>query len=85
MSLKDFVMPRFQARPGDQTWGRFNYPVTITQKNALDAVLHLFAGTGFEMIHSQKTCNGDVILVIEGRSVTIKRSGRMYPTKADGW
>lgn len=78
---------RFQARPGDHRWGKYDYPVTPTQKKALEALMYMTSGLPRapgnpnlpeEGFYSQRSDNGAVIFGINHQSVTVMRSGRMY-------
>lgn len=78
---------RFEARPDDLRWGRFGYPVTRTQKNALDALLYMLSGCversyenplnprGF--FCSQYPSDGRVVVGLNHQSLTVWRSGRI--------
>lgn len=87
MTFKISEATRFPRRTGDLTWGKYAYNVTHTQKQALDGLLYVVYGVAPEHIdrglpndayYSQNPLNGDVILGINSRSVTVKRSGRLY-------
>lgn len=79
-------MAKFAGRPGDRTWGKYDYPVTITQKASLDGLVYMLSGLpraqnqpdlwqgGF---YSQNPTDGGVIIGIEHQSLTVHRSGRI--------
>lgn len=75
---------RFKKRTGDLAWGQYDYPVTRSQKAALDGIMNLFSTLPKNqrgpstMFYSQKLLNGDVTIGIYHRSVTVTRHGRVY-------
>jgi hypothetical protein len=80
-------MPRFKGRKGDLTWGRYNYPVTQSQKDTLDGLEYLMRGLprahpangdipeGY--FASQNLLDGGVIIGLHHNSVTVHRTGRI--------
>lgn len=79
-------MAKFKGRPGDLVWGRYDYPVTRTQKDALDGIWYMLGGLprafnqedlpagGF---YSQRESSGAVIIGLHHQSVSVHRSGRI--------
>jgi hypothetical protein len=82
-------MGKFPGKPGDQVWGVYDFPVTFTQKQALDALWYMMSGLprGFQQkgrwalpagaFYSQRETNGDVVIGLNHHSVTVHRSGRL--------
>jgi hypothetical protein len=82
-------MTRFAGRKGDLTWGRFDYPVTRTQKATLDGLWHMMNGLprGYEQrgsyalpeggFYSQRPDTGDVVIGLHHHSVNVHRNGRI--------
>jgi hypothetical protein len=75
---------KFAGRPGDFSWGKYDYPVTRTQKEALDGLRYLMSGLpqsregipeGY--FCSQRPDNGDVVMGLHHQSVTVDRNGRV--------
>lgn len=75
--------PKFKKRTGDLTWGKYDYPVTRSQKAALDGIMNLFSMLPEDLrgpstlFYSQTVLNGDVVIGIYLRSVTVTRHGRV--------
>lgn len=79
-------MAKFPGRRGDLKWGMYDYPVTRTQKAALDGLWYMLSGLpkaydppnlpegGF---YSQYPTNGIVIIGLNHRSVSVHRNGRI--------
>lgn len=80
-------MGKFAGRRGDLKWGRYNYPVTKTQKATLDGLWYMMSelprayGGGQSLpqggFYSQMEDSGDVIIGLFGRSVSVHRNGRI--------
>lgn len=82
-------MAKFAGRRGDLTWGKYDYPVTKTQKATLDGLWYMMSGLprGFQQTgswalpdggyYSQTEENGDVIIGLHHQSVTVHRNGRL--------
>lgn len=80
-------MAKFAGRRGDLKWGKFDYPVTKTQKATLDGLWYMMNGlprshsangdTPEGYFCSQTPSNGDVVMGLHGCSVTIHRTGRI--------
>lgn len=78
---------KFKAKTGDLRWGKYDYPVTRSQKQSLDGIMNLFdtllprSSENPKMPHdgfySQLPLNGAVIIGINHRSVTVNRHGRV--------
>lgn len=79
-------MAKFAGRPGDLKWGKYDYPVTRTQKDSLDGLVYMLYGlpraldnpdlwqAGF---YSQNPSDGGVIIGVNHQSVTVDRNGRV--------
>jgi hypothetical protein len=80
-------MARFVGRRKDLTWGPYNYPVTRTQKEALDGLWYMMSGlpqsrsiNGYipeGYFCSQRPDTGEVIMGLHHHSVSIHRNGRI--------
>lgn len=82
-------MAKFAGRKGDLTWGVYDFPVTVTQKQALDGLWYMMSGLplGFQQkgrwalpagaFYSQRETNGDVVIGLNHHSVSVHRSGRI--------
>jgi hypothetical protein len=84
-------MAKFAGRRGDLKWGIYDYPVSPGQKATLDALWYLMGGlpkafgqdkTGVYVLpqggfYSQSEKNGDVIIGLHHKSVTVHRTGRI--------
>lgn len=80
-------MAKFAGRRGDLAWGKYDYPVTRTQKTTLNGLKNLMTGLPHTDIGdrslpegyfcSQRPDNGGVIVGLHHRSVTVHRSGRI--------
>lgn len=82
-------MAKFAGRRGDLTWGKYAYPVTKTQKDALDGIWYMLKGlprgieqTGYWALpeggfYSQNLENGSVIIGLHHNSATVYRSGHV--------
>ena len=80
-------MGRFPGRPGDFTWGKYDYPVTRTQHETLDGLWYMMSG--LPRAHpdngdmpkgyfcSQRSDNGDVVMGLNHHSVSVDRNGRV--------
>lgn len=78
-------MAKYAGKRGDLTWGKYGYPVTRTQKAALDGLWYMMSklpraynsdipAGGF---CSQREDNGDVIIGLHYCSVNVHRNGRI--------
>lgn len=79
-------MAKYLGKRGDLTWGKYDYPVTRTQKQALDGIWYMMSGLpkaykgsglpegGF---CSQRPDTGDVVIGLHHQSVSVHRSGRI--------
>jgi hypothetical protein len=77
---------KFKGRPGDLTWGPFGYPVTQTQKAAVEGIVFMLSSlprafnqpdlwqNGF---YSQNPATGAIIMGLDHHSVSIHRNGRV--------
>jgi hypothetical protein len=77
---------KFDSHRGDLKWGKFDYPVTKTQKATLDGLWYMMSGLpkaydddglpqgGF---YSQNEKTGAVTIGLHHRSVNVHRSGRI--------
>lgn len=80
-------MAKFPRRRGDLKWGVYDFPVTRTQKEALDGLWYMMGGSGVysEMpqggFYSQTPSNGDVVIGMNHRSINVHRSGRITSNK----
>lgn len=86
-------MIRYLAKRGDVTWGVYDYPVTRSQKETLDALCHMLGGlprvtartaVGSAALpkgafYSQHPETGEVMIGLHHRSVSVHRTGRMTP------
>lgn len=82
-------MAKFEGRSDDLVWGKYDYSVTRTQKQALDGLMHVLYGLSPGQInrgdrdlpnggfYSQRPNDGAVLIGIHHRSVTVYRSGRI--------
>lgn len=79
-------MAKFAGRRGDLTWGVFDYPVTRTQKAALDGLWYMMSGLPRSLnnvrhpadsFYSQNGSDGAVIIGLNHESVSVHRSGRI--------
>lgn len=80
-------MSQFKGRRGDLTWGKYEYPVTRTQKETLDELRYLMTGLPHVGIPnenlpkgyfcSQRPDNGEVVIGLHGYSVSVRRNGRL--------
>lgn len=82
---------RYRGQTEDLTWGKYEYKVTRTQKQALDALLYVLYDLSPGQInrnlgmrdlpnggfYSQRPNDGAVLIGIDHRSVTVYRSGRI--------
>ena len=76
---------RFVGRRGDLTWGKFDYPVTKSQKSALDGLWYMMTGLPRQdppnghlpqgLFYSQRPDTGVVIIGLHQYSVNVHRSG----------
>lgn len=76
---------QFKGRRGDLKWGKFKYPVTRTQKAALEGLRYMMRGvpqakyddipSGY--FCSQRIDNGDVVIGLNNHLVSVHRSGRI--------
>lgn len=64
----------------DLTWGDAHYPVTKTQKQALEAIWYVM-GERTDWFYILRKTDGAVILGRRGRSVTVYRTGRITSNK----
>jgi hypothetical protein len=80
------VMAKFPGLPGDLKWGKFDYPVTRSQKNTLDGLHYMMSGlpkhsrtddVPIGYFCSQRPHSGDVIIGLNHESVTVNRQGRI--------
>lgn len=79
-------MSIFPGRRADQKWGRYDYPVTKTQKATLDGLWYMLSGLprayendrlpqgGF---YSQREDTGAVVIGLNHQSVSVHRNGRI--------
>jgi hypothetical protein len=83
-------LAKFKGRRGDLKWGVYDFPVTRTQKAALDGIWYMLRTLpraynpvaedgelpqgGF---YSQRENNGDIVIGLHGNSLTVHRSGRI--------
>lgn len=79
-------MAKFAGRRGDWKWGKYEYPVTRTQWESLDALMYMLSTlprayrqpelwqAGF---YSQNPNDGGVIIGLNHQSVTVHRNGRI--------
>lgn len=84
-------MANFPGKRGDRKWGTYDFPVTRTQKEALEGLWHMFRGLpraygstdlpqgGY---YSQHPTTGAVLIGLHHNSVSVHRSGRITPNKA---
>lgn len=79
-------MAKFAGRPGDLKWGKYEYPVTPTQKLSLEGLVYLVHGLPRALrqpdlwqggFYSQNPSDGGVIFGLNHQSVTVKRDGRI--------
>lgn len=86
MTLSIAEPTRYRGQTEDLTWGKYDYKVTRTQKQALDGLLYVVYGLSPGQIHrglpngafySQRPNDGAVLIGIHHRSVTVYRSGRI--------
>lgn len=79
-------MAKFAGRRGDLKWGKYDYPVTRTQKDTLDGLVYMFSGLPRayenpdlwqEGFYSQHAGDGGVIIGLKHQSVTVDRQGRV--------
>lgn len=76
---------KFRRRYGDLMWGKFDYPVTPTQKKSLDGVAYVLGFSpgrtereaGFTYFYSQDPYSGEVIIGQNHRSLNVNRDGRI--------
>lgn len=80
-------MARFAGRSGDLKWGKYDYPVTKTQKATLDGLWYMMSGlprahpangdmpVGY--FCSQRPSDGVVIMGLHHQSVSVHRNGRI--------
>lgn len=85
----------FKGRSGDLKWGRFDYRVTRTQKEALDGIWYMLTGQTNAadgtanaptrgIFCSQVPLNGAMIIGLDHHSVTVYRSGRIISNAERG-
>lgn len=79
-------MARYKGKKGDLTWGKYDYPMTPTQKATLDGLLLFVNGLpraynqpdlwqgGF---YSQRVDTGAVVIGLNHQSVSVHRTGRI--------
>lgn len=78
-------MAKFAGRRNDLVWGKYDYPVTRTQKATLDGLWYMLSGLpraylsdlprgGF---YSQNPDDGGVVIGLHHQSVTVRRTGRI--------
>src|SRR4051794_30217173 len=79
-------MAKFAGRPGDLKWGKYEYPVTPTQKLSLEGLVYLLHGLPRALdskdlwqggFYSQNPRDGGVIIGLNHQSVTVDRNGRI--------
>ncbi len=79
-------MAKFPGRRGDKVWGKFDYPVTRTQKETLDGLWYMMSGLPksdenldlpTDAFYSQHPVSGDVVIGLVHHSVSVHRSGRL--------
>ena len=75
---------KFEGRPGDFSWGKYDYPVTRTQKETLDGLQYMMSGLPKSLeglpqgyFCSQRPDNGDVVIGLNHQSVNVDRNGRI--------
>jgi hypothetical protein len=86
---KGKLMAKFEGRRGDLVWGKYNYPVTRTQKAALDGIWYMMSKLprGIQQegkwalpdggFYSQRPENGDVVIGLYHQSLNVHRNGRV--------
>lgn len=82
-------MALFSGRRGDLTWGIYDYPVTRTQKAALEGLKYMMSGLPRALDNvipegyfcSQRADNGTVIIGLHHCSVNVDRNGRITSNK----
>lgn len=79
----------FPGKSKDFKWGRYDYPVTKSQKRSLDALWYLLSGLPREYMgsfedtlaegsfYSQDAVTGNVTFGLCHKSVTVDRRGRL--------
>jgi len=89
-------MVKFAGRKGDLTWGKYDYPVTRTQKEALDGLLYMMSGlpkwspsNGYPLMPqgyfcSQREQDGAVVMGLNHHSVSVHRNGRITSNDRKG-
>jgi len=79
-------MNEFKGRRNDTTWGKYDYPVTQTQKAALEGLWFMTRGLPRAVdnpdlpkgcFYSQHPITGAVIFGLFHRSVSVLRNGRV--------
>lgn len=80
-------MTKFAGHKGDLTWGKYDFPVTRTQKSTLDGLWYMMSGlprshpmngdmpAGY--FCSQRPSSGDVVIGLNHQSVNVHRNGRI--------
>lgn len=82
-------MAKFAGRRGDLKWGVYDFPVTRTQKAALDALWFIMGGGGTYSVlpadgfYSQTESDGTVIIGLNHRSVNVHRDGRVTSNRKE--
>jgi hypothetical protein len=83
------TMAKFAGRRGDLKWGKYDYPVTKTQKATLDGLLYMMSGlptwhpaNGYPLMPegyfcSQYPSDGRVVMGLNHQSVSVHRNGRV--------
>lgn len=85
-------MAKFEGRPGDMTWGRYDYPVTRTQCETLDGAWFLLTGLPISRMRDDaprgvfysQTPDGMVVIGKNHRSINVDRNGRVTGNFREG-
>lgn len=77
---------RYKGKPRDLKWGKYDYPVTPSQKKTLEALWYMMSGlprspeNGFTPVGyfcSQRVDTGTVIIGLNHESINVHRSGHI--------
>lgn len=77
---------RYRGKPRDKKWGKYDYPVTPSQKRVLEAIWYMLSGQPKAYLndslpqncfYSQRTDDGTVIIGLNQESINVYRSGHI--------